>query len=358
MSSCLKPLAPVYVSNLINSMPVMYGQITNMNMFTFKGAFTETVSIDRSDYTPGVIPASPWCCDPKVTQGGPTREMFPITIPHTELQDALYACDLSGQRAERTGFQVDLVSVAEERAKVLARMKMNFDVTYEYRLLSALKGKVMDADGVNVLADLYQIFGATQQTVEIPMNEAGTDVIGAFRNATRIAIRGARSFIPTGWHIIAGKNFFDKLVSHDSMRDLYKRCCDTSAATLNDMQNFRFNFLPGITISEYWGTTARNPVTGEEIEYIGDDEAIMFPMVPRGQEMYELLVAPPKTLNHVNTRARNLIYMWESLLCERSEDDAEGIKFMGESNYLPIVKHPNAIIKLSMSCGPTAVVCP
>jgi hypothetical protein len=350
-------MQPIEVTNIINKMPVMYGQITDMNLFQFKGTFTETVAIDRSDYTPGLIPASPWCCDPKVTQGSPTREMFPIQIPHTQLEDALWACDISGVRAETTGFQVDFTSVADERAKVLARMKMNFDITYEYRLLSALKGKVMDAGGVNVLADLFQIFGATQKSVDIPINEAGTDVIGAFRNAVRVSQRAARSFVPTGWRVIAGKNFFDRLVAHDNFRDVYKRSFDAWNTTMGNAANFRFSLIPGVEVMEYWGTVANDPVSGEPVEYIGDDEAIMFPIVPRGFEMYELLVAPPKTLNFVNTRARNLVYMWEKLICERSEDDAEGIKMLAESNYLPIVKHPDAIIRLNMSCGPEQIDC-
>jgi hypothetical protein len=362
MSSCLKPMSPIEVTNIINRMPVMYGMISGMNMFQFKGTFTETVAIDRSNYVSGIIPASPWCCDPKVTLGGPTREMFPIQIPHTELQDALWACDISGQRAQRTGFEVDLVSVAEERAKVLSRMRMAFDLTYEYRLLSALKGQVMDADGTNVLADLYQIFGATQTTVTIPTNEAGTDVLGAFRNAMRVATKGAFSFVPLGWRVICGSNFFDKLVSHDSMKDLWKRCCETQARTIDDMNgpvgSMSFNFLPNISVMEYVGTQARNPVTGADVAYIGPDEAYMIPIVPRGIEMFELLVAPPKTLNFVNTRARSLLYMWERLICERSEDDAEGIAFRGEANYLPIVKHPGAIIKLVAGCGPEVIACP
>ena len=362
MTTCLKPMQPIEVTNIINRMPVMYGMVSGMNMFQFKGSFTETVAIDRTNYVSGLIPASPWCCDTKVTLGSPTREMFPIQIPHTQLEDALWACDISGVRAQRTGYEVDLMSVAEERAKVLTRMKMAFDLTYEYRLLSALKGQVMDADGINVLADLYNLFGTTQTTVSIPLNEAGTDVLGAFRNAMRGATKGAYSFVPLGWRVICGSTFFDKLVSHDSMKDLWKRCCDESARTVANMNapvgSMSFNFLPNISVMEYVGTQARNPITGADIEYIGADEAYMIPIVPRGIEMFELLAAPPKTLNFVNTRASQLIYVFEKLICERSDDDAEGIRFMGEANYLPIVKHPGAIIKLAAGCGPAAIVCP
>jgi hypothetical protein len=63
-------------------------------------------------------------------------------------------------------------------------------------------------------------------------------------------------------------------------------------------------------------------------------------------------------LSFVNTRARQLMYAWEKLICERSEDDAEGISFRAESNYLPIVKHPDAIIRLTAACGPAPIVCP
>jgi hypothetical protein len=346
--SCLKPLQPIEVSNIVNDMPVLYGQVMDMNLFQFKGAYTNTVAIDRTNYTPGVIPASPWCCDAKVTQGSPTRNLFPVSIPHTHIEDALWACDLNGVRGQTTGLQVSYASVAQERAKVLMRMKMNMDITAEYRMLSALKGQVMDADGTNVLLDIYELFGVTQQSQDIPLTTAGSDVLGAFRNAVRKSRDGARSFIPQRWIVLAGKNFFDKIVSHDSLRDLYKRCCDVQANTLNDMSNFVFNFMPNVSIMEYEGTVARNPVTGQDVEYMGDDEALMFPVPAPGQEMYELLAAPPMTLSYVNTLAASKYYFWESMLCTRGESDPEGIKFMGEMNLLPIVKHPAAIIKLNL----------
>jgi hypothetical protein len=346
--SCLTPLSPIEVTNLVNDLPTQYGQISAMNLFRFKGAFTETVAIDRTSYVGGLIPISPWCCDTNVTQGSPRRELFPVEIPHTELKDALWACDISGVRAERTGLQVDYASVAEERAKVLMRMRMNFDLTLEYRMLSALKGQVLDADGSNVLLDIFSLFGATQQTQDIPLSVPGSDVLGAFREATRKSRLGARSFVPTGWRVIAGKRFFDALVGHDSLRDLWKRCCDVQSATMQDMANFSFSFMPGLSIMEYWGTVANNPATGAEVQYMGDTEAFLFPMVPAGVEMYETLAAPPKTLNFVNTSASQLLYMWEKLMKERSESDAEGIAFFGEMNALPIVKHPGAIIRLNL----------
>ena len=81
---------------------------------------------------------------------------------------------------------------------------------------------------------------------------------------------------------------------------------------------------------------------------MGDNEAFMYPVVSSGFEMYELLAAPPKTLNFVNTRASQLMYVWEKLMAERDESDAEGIRFWGEMNVLPIVKFPAAIIKLNL----------
>lgn len=346
--TCLKPLSPIEVTNIVNDMPVLYGQVTGMNLFQFKGAYTSTVAIDRTNYTPGIIPATAWCCPDKITQGSPTRNLYPVTIPHTQIEDALWACDLNGVRGQNTGLQVSYASVAQERAKVLMRMRLNMDITAEYRMLSALKGQVMDADGTNVLLDIYSLFGVTQQSQDIPLSTAGSDVLGAFRAAVRKSRDGARSFIPQRWVVLAGKTFFDKLVSHDSLRDMYKRCCDVQASTLNDMSSFMFNFMPNVSVMEYNGTVARNPITGADVEYLADDEAIMFPVPAPGQEMYELLGAPPMTMNYVNTQASSLYYFWESLLCPRGETDPEGIKFVGEMNLLPIVKHPAAIIRLNL----------
>jgi hypothetical protein len=354
--SCLKPLQPIEVSNLVNDMPVLYGQVMDMNLFRFKGAYTNTVAIDRTNYTPGLIPASPWCCDSKVTQGSPTRQLFPVQIPHTQIEDALWACDLNGVRGENTGLQVSYASVDAERAKVLMRMRMNMDITAEYRMLSALKGQVLDADGTNVLLDIFELFGVTQKTQDIPLNESGTDVLGAFREAVRKSRDGARSFIPQRWVVLAGKTFFDRLVSHDSLRDMYKRCCDVQAGTLNDMSSGMFNFMPNVSVMEYTGTVARN-ANGDDVVYLADTEAIMFPIPAPGQEMYELLAAPPMTMNYVNTQASSIYYFWESLLCPRGETDPEGIKFVGEMNVLPIVKHPAAIIRLNMTCGPDPIDC-
>jgi hypothetical protein len=340
---CLKPLQPIEISNIVNDMPFLTGQVSRMNLFSFKGAFTNTVAIDRTDYTPGLIPASPWCCDAKVTQGSPTRNLFPVEIPHAHIEDVIWACDLSGVRGQTLGLEVDYTTVAAERAKTLMRMRMNIDTTMEFRKLGALKGQVLDANGTNVLLDVYKLFGTTQQTQDIPLGTAGADIVGAFREATRKSITGARSFRPIGWRVLAGKNFFDKLVSHPSLVDMYKRCCDTQARVLGDASNFSFEFLPGISVMEYWA----DPINGD-VDFIGPDEAIMFPIVGPGVEMYEMLAAPPATLNFVNTKAAQEYYFWEKLICERDENDAEGLRILGEFNLLPIVKHPAAIIRLNL----------
>lgn len=351
MSSCLKPMAPLYITNLINRTPIQYGQIMNSGLFVFRGAFTEVVGVDVTESKSGLIPTSPWCCDAAVTQAPGTRQIRTVVIPHTEIREAIMACDISGLRADNlTGYAQGLQSVMAERTKKLMQMRYNFDTTFEYRMLGALKGRVLDADGTSVILDVFKMFGATQTEQDVHISADSVDMLLEWSEAIRKSRIGARSFTPIGYRAYVGSGLMDALLKNKDIKDIWKRCCDKQDNVLNGMMDATarsFNLMPGLEITEYIGTSACHTPSGEPIEYLGDMEGILFPIPPRGFEMYELLGAPPKTVNLVNTMARNTIYMWEKLICERDENDAEGISLRGESNTLPIVKHPQALIRIN-----------
>jgi hypothetical protein len=349
--SCLKPMAPLYITNLINRMPIQYGQIMNSGLFQFRGAFTEVVGVDVTNSQSGLIPTSPWCCDNAVTQSPENREIRTVVIPRTKLEDAIWACDISGARADGlTGYDQGLQSVAQERSKKLLRMRYNFDTTFEYRMLGALRGQVLEADGTKVLLDIYKMFGVTQETVDVHVASDSTTIIEELRKAITASRIGARSFTPVGYRMYVGTGLFNALIANKDIKDIWKRCCDVSASILQGafaQPGGSFTLFPGLEIVEYVGTQACFTPSGEPVGYIGDMEGFLIPIPPRGFEMYEILGAPPKTINLVNTMARNQIYMWEKPICERDENDPDGIKMMGESNTLPIVKHPQAIIRIN-----------
>lgn len=93
--------------------------------------------------------------------------------------------------------------------------------TLEWHALGMLRGEILDADG-SVIDDLYSVTGMTRPaTIEFNLETATTDVPGKFRQARRVSAKGLQGAPVTRWHAFAGDNYFDKLISHKSMKETW-----------------------------------------------------------------------------------------------------------------------------------------
>lgn len=352
------PYTPIEITNVVNRMPNMYGQISGLNLFQFQGIAGTVFGIEEmdADQCNTIIPTAAYCCDyePNANKT-PGRKWRYIDVPHTPLFDTVRACDISGQRGYGlTGLDNAFMSVDEEVIRRQRDMRQKLEMTMEYRYMSALQGVIKDADGSTIL-DLFSHFGITQTTVDFELTNDDFDVLKACREIWRAVRDNARQIGFTQIVVYVDSAFFDALVSHPSAVDIWKRCCEMSERMMAASNGASATFVPsfsfgGVTFREY-NEEACTPaaiddpdqVTGT-VEFLAPMTGIAFPIGITGQRLYENVAAPRQTLAEVNRVARNLFHA-----DIRQNEDGTAIKLSLEANAIPIVKQPGVLIKVTMS---------
>ena len=350
------PYTPVEITNIVNRMPNSYGIISGLNMFAFKGIAGTKFGIEEinGDACSALVPTAPYCCDYDPNANDvPGRTFRYIDVPHTPLNDAVRACDISGMSASgNLGLDQSFQTIDDEVIERNALMRGKMEMTLEYRYLSALKGVIYDADGATKILDLFQHFGITQTVVDFEFTNPDFDVLAACRQVIR-AIRDAGhqiGFNQVRAYVDAG--FFDALVQHPSAIDIWKRCCEMSARAMDDMNQTvtpRF-FFGQILFVEYHEQAchprAINNVDGVKaaVQFLSPATGIAFPLGITGQRLYELVGAPKQALDTVNRTADRLYYA-----DIRPNRRGTAVELELEMNALPIVKQPGVLIKLTMS---------
>src|SRR5690606_26784981 len=122
------------------------------------------------------------------------------------------------QNVRAFGSETETQTVQQLINQRLMKMRNRIDATLTYHKLGAVTGKIYDADGSNVLLDLYQRFGITQQTHSFSLGTGATKVQTKIREAMRKsedALAGIA--VITGWLGIVGRGFYDAFTSHDSV---------------------------------------------------------------------------------------------------------------------------------------------
>ncbi|AZV01486.1 major capsid protein [Shigella phage vB_SflM_004] len=79
------------------------------------------------------------------------------------------------QGVRQPGTANELTTEAVVRAKKLMTIRTNSDITREFLFMQALKGKVIDANGV-LYADLYKQFDVTKKTIYFDLDNPNSDI--------------------------------------------------------------------------------------------------------------------------------------------------------------------------------------
>jgi hypothetical protein len=181
----------------------------------------------------------------------------------------------------------------------MATMVRSIEAALEHMRVGAVKGNVVDADGVSVLYDLFTEFNVQQPT---DVNyDFGSLADGELRKMCAGIVRSIQDVLGAtpiaGVHAIAGDNFFDALVSEPEVRDSYK---NTSMATVLREGYVRpdgeriygaFEF-GGIVFENYRGGVGGTP-------FVASDVCHHFPVgVP---DLFRMNFSPANYLQTVNS---------------------------------------------------------
>jgi len=318
----------VALTEAINKLPYHPGIIGAMGLFEDEGVPTTSIVVEERD---GVI-----ALVPNQVRGGPAavnlavkRTLRNFNLLHLPMQDTVKADDVQGVRAFGSETAVDTISGRVNDK--MQSMKDALGVTHEHLMMGALKGELLDADGMTSLLDLFTEFGLTQGTndfaLSVPTTKIRTICVGIARKIEAALGSGVYS----GIHAMVGSTFFDDLIDHEDVRAAYER----QSEGVNLRNDLRRGFtIFGVTFEEYRGTVG-------SVDFISKTTGIAFPTGVRG--LYKMHYGPADYIETVNTMGKPFYAKQDTQKFDK------GVDLEVQSNPLPIVTRPQVLQELTKS---------
>lgn len=288
----------IQLTDAINKIPFVPGRAGMLVPWDEQGVSTLTVMIEEIEGVLTLVDPTPRG-GPGTTVAKERRTARSLTIPHYQVDDAIYADEVQGIRAFGQETMVDTVQGLVNRRQ-LSHVQQRLDPTLEYQRIGAVKGVILNGSG-STLYNLFTEFGVSQ-IGEIDFDlDAASPGSGVLRKKCAGVVRaiadvlGGTSFV--GVHAFCGDAFFDDLLAHKEVVESYK---GTPMAQVlregyvypNDQKiNGAFEF-GGIVWENYRGSVGSQ-------KFVDTDKCHIFPVGVPG--LFRTVYAPADYVETVNT---------------------------------------------------------
>ncbi|QKJ72656.1 major capsid protein [Pseudomonas rhodesiae] len=311
----------------INEQEYLPGRISSLGLFREEGISTLTVQIEKDGDTLALVPAGERGTSGLVV-GGTKRTLIPFNTVHLPERFTIKADEIQGIRA--FGTRSELQAVQDVVNKRLAKARRQLDATHEFQRMGALNGQVLDADGKTVLLDIYKSFGVNRQRLPMGLNSPDTELRVKCGEALDMQEEALGSVTSSGSRALCGKNFWNKLIVHKSVKETYLNTMQAASLRGDARESFEFG---GIVWERYRGKVAG-------VAFVHDDKALLIPEgVP---DLYISSFAPADYMETVNTQGIPYYSKIEPLPFNK------GVAGEAQSNPLHLCTRPRAQILLEM----------
>lgn len=302
-------------------------RLGQLGFFGAKGIRTTTAVVEEKNGRLSLIATTPRGGVPS-TIGAEKRTARSFVVPHLERESVIMADELQGVRAFGSENEADAYqAVVAERLTDLRKMH---EVTLEYHRMGAIKGQILDSDGSTVIYNLFTEFGVTQQTHDIALSNAATDVRNECVAIQRKSEGELGDDLVTGYRAFCGDAFFDDLVKHAKVVGALQYQ-ESNMLRTDVRAGFEFG---GITWENYRGTVGGTAFVPTAEAYV----------VPVGTNIFQTYYAPADYLETVNTIGQPL---YAKIVTD--DDLQRWVKLHTQSNPLAICLRPRAVIKVTKS---------
>jgi hypothetical protein len=312
--------------------PFVPTRLAQLKLFAEKGVSTLSISLESIGSKIRLVPAKPRGGVPTVVTGEKRtlRQFSPVHLPQ---QAAITADEVQNLRA--FGSETDVQTVQTLVNERLDQMRLNIDVTMEWQRMGAIRGIILDADGVTELDNMFTAFGVTQQVLDMQLDVDATNVKAKATAMARMVESELDGLMYSGIRVLCSPEFFDALVAHPSVEAAYDRYQD--GAFLREQQRSMNGgggfFFAGVFWEEY-----RGQVGAQRFIPVGEAYAI-----PEGiPNLFATIFAPANYVESVNTIG--LPYYAKQRLNERGT----AVEMESQSNPLHVNTRPRAVIRLTI----------
>lgn len=318
------------LTQTIVDLPRVPTQLGDEGLFKEYGISTTTMMIERSGGGLKLVPTAPRG-GVRSTVGRDKRKLIPIAATHLPQGDVVMADEVQGVRA--FGSETEVESVQRLVSRQLEKMKANLDLTLEYHRVGALKGLVLDADGVDVIYDLYQMFGMTRTTLgfNIATASSTTDLKAKVTELKRTMQRALGGRSVGGVRVKASELWMDKFTGHNDMKKAWE-LWQNGQYNREDQTEGTFVFN-GVEFQVYAGGTSAG-------DFIPEGKAYAYPKGVPG--MFQTAYAPGDYMSTVNTIGAPYYASQERMPHDK------GIDLESQSNPITFNSLPEAVIELTL----------
>ena len=328
--------AATTMTDMVGEIDVIPTVLEDRGYFTKKPIRTTTVTFYKKDRTLELVPTSERGT-PEPLSGRQTRGAIQIETPRLALRDRISSREVANLLNPMLPLQVRLDNanalVAERQQELVDRIRL----TREYHRFGALQGKVLDADGVRVVSNIYDDMGVPEPAqialdiANTPEGELRAKIEALIVMPMRRALKG-RLTTGTRFHAFVDTDLWNALLKHPDVRDVLKqagRVEQLFAATL--YQTFEF---AGV-VWEHWYDFDHDELA------IQPGEGRIFP-VGAADMFYEFL-APGEDWENVNALGREL---YSIVSPDNRVNMNEWVDVYVRTYPLPFAKAPQALLSV------------
>lgn len=286
------------LQRVVDNAPYIPQTLGEMQLFDSKPIDTVEVLIYEKDGGFAIIPTTERG-SPDIQQVRRSGRLFGLKTPRISKKDTVRAGEIGPGIADMALPQnIRARNAAQLVADRTSQLKTDMDATKELHRLGALQGKVLDADGVRVIADYFDTFGVAQPaTVNINfasdalgVNEAQMYFQETFYTPMQTVLQG-RWMPNTTIGALVGAGFWGKLMRNPAIREIWKleqtgRAIARAANPLAAPNNWQSVEFGGIRFMNY------RPSTAGEIA-VPANQAILFPI--GAKDVFNVYWAPGET---------------------------------------------------------------
>lgn len=340
------PFSVAAMAAALQLIPNTYGLVRDLNLFPSETVGSTIVQLDAEDGLIYALPAEPRGA-PATPGTTVTRSTIYAELAHVPHKDVILAADVQNVRQLASNSLESATNWMLNRLERYTRPR--HDVTREVMRVGALKGLVLDGAGQEVI-NLYTTFGVTQKIIPFDLDNAASDIIGKCQEIWDHIAANIRGSGFAGVEVVVGGTFFNKLIQHPKVADLYKSyeaAQQIANAVRAQNQAYGRQFLfQGIMFREYnwmysgWDPATNRPTTSTT-RFVATDRGHAYPTGTTN--LMATFDGPPNTMDMVNTAppSGDYIHITEEVL-----DHGAGVEVLSQSNLLPICRQPVILIEL------------
>jgi len=329
-----KPFELVDYTQELLLIPNQWGLINELGLFSEEPVSQHSVTVESSEGTLGLVTDQVRGARNTMNKND-TRSLRSFPIPHFPLDDAVKPEDVQGKRAYGSPDQAE--TEAAVIARKLERVRMNHAVTLEAARAFAITQGAIYAPNGTVAGSFYTDFGITRKSIDFVLGTTTTDLNAKSEEGiAHIQDTIQSGEVVSNIIVLCSPAFFGKLINHATIKESYKYYTSTQEPLRQRLGSglYRRFVHGGVEYIEYRGSY-------NGVALIPAGEAYMLPQGTR--DMFLTYFSPANKFSHVNTLGEAAY-----VFTYKDATDTQ-IQIQSESNFLNLIRRPQAVVKLTTS---------